>query len=212
MRTHGAPPREPWEYDKAFDDEFRRTHEMRYALMPYLYAQARDSSRQGHPMLRTLFFEFPDDPTSWLVEDQYMLGSSLLVAPLFTEAPGRAVYLPPGTWTDYQTQRTYEGGRWHHVAAGQVPIVVMVREGSVLPHAAVAQHTGAMEWSAIELRVYPGGTTRGARPSAGLFSLPGGDLVALEVPAGARTLSKDPLAGRVTWRVESVQPRRSVGP
>ena len=205
MRTHGAPPREPWEYDEAFVEEFRRTIEMRYALMPYLYAQARDSSRQGYPTLRTLFFEFPDDPTSWLVEDQYMLGSSLLVAPLFSDAPQRAVYLPPGTWTDYQSQRTYEGGRWHRVTAGQVPIVVMVREGSVVPHAAVAQHTGAMDWSAVELRVYPAGATRGVRPAAGLFSLPDGDLVVLEVPAGTRALSTDPLAGRVKWRVVAVQ-------
>ena len=85
----------------------------------------------------------------------------------------------------------------------------MVREGSVLPHAAVAPHTGAMDWSAIELRVYPGEATRGARqPATGLFSLPDGDLVALEVPAATRALSKDPLSGRVKWRVVAVQPQR----
>ena len=84
-RCHGAPPREPWEYDEAFTDDFRRAIEMRYRLMPYIYAQAKDSSDHGYPLLRALFFEFPDDPTSWLIEDEYMLGSDLLVAPLFTE-------------------------------------------------------------------------------------------------------------------------------
>ena len=72
---HGAPPREPWEYDSAFVDDFRRAVELKYSLMPYIYAQAQGIGRaKGWPMLRTLFFEYPDDPTSWLVEDEYMFG------------------------------------------------------------------------------------------------------------------------------------------
>ena len=198
-RTHGAPPREPWEYDDAFVDEFRRTMEMRYGLLPYLYAQAKDASRRGHPLLRALFFEFPGDPTSWLIEDEYMLGSDLLVAPLFGETLERQVYLPPGAWIDYQTGRPYEGGRWHRLEAGAVPIVVLVREGAVLPHAGVAQSTGAIDWSAIELRVYR--TRRSTGPASGLFSLPDGDLVTLELAPGSRAPVTDPLAGRVKWRV-----------
>jgi len=77
---HGAPPREPWEYDEAFTDDFRRAVELKYSLMPYVYAQAKDSSAHGWPMLRSLFFEFPNDPTSWTIDDQYMFGSDLLVA------------------------------------------------------------------------------------------------------------------------------------
>ena len=199
IRCHGAPPREPWEYDEAFVDEFRRTIEMRYALMPYVYAQAKDASANGYPMLRTLFFEFPDDPTSWLIEDQYMLGSSLLVAPLFEEAPDRQVYLPPGTWIDYQTGRAYEGARWHRVAPGTVPVVVMVREGCVIPHVPVAQSTAAIDWSEVELRVFETGAAK--TPASGLFALPDGELVTLSVGAGQRTVAKDPLPGKVKWRV-----------
>jgi hypothetical protein len=58
-RAHGQAPKEPWHYDAAFVDEYRRAMELRYALMPYIYAQARQSSSLGHPMTRTLFFEFP---------------------------------------------------------------------------------------------------------------------------------------------------------
>src|SRR5207237_1492589 len=94
-RTHGAPPREPWEYDSAFVQDFRRAVEMKYRLMPYIYAQAKASAANGYPMLRTLFFEYPDDPTSWLIEDAYLFGSDLLVAPLFEEADRRRVSLPP---------------------------------------------------------------------------------------------------------------------
>ena len=62
-RAHGAPPREPWEYDAALTDDFRRALNLRYSLMPYIYAQAKDSSARGFPMLRPLFFEYPNDPT-----------------------------------------------------------------------------------------------------------------------------------------------------
>ncbi|HYD55002.1 MAG TPA: alpha-xylosidase, partial [Gemmatimonadaceae bacterium] len=105
-RTHGAPPREPWEYDEAFVADFRRAVEIKYALMPYVIAQSRTAAERGWPMLRALFLEYPNDPTSWLVEDEYLFGSDLLVAPLFADgATSRRVYLPPGSWIDYQTRR-----------------------------------------------------------------------------------------------------------
>ena len=75
-------PREPWVYGKAFEDEFRLSAEMKYKLMPYVYAQALDSSKRGFPMLRALFFEYPEDLTCWLIEDEYLFGSDILVAPL----------------------------------------------------------------------------------------------------------------------------------
>ena len=53
--------------------------------MPYIYAQAKDSSARGFPMLRPLFFEYPNDPGSWTIDDEYMFGSDLLVAPMFDE-------------------------------------------------------------------------------------------------------------------------------
>ena len=106
-RAHGAPPREPWEYDEKLTQDFRNALNLRYSLMPYIYAQAKDSSAKGFPMLRTLFFEFPEDKTSWLIEDEYMFGTNLLIAPLFDESGKRKVYLPPGNWTDYQTGKVY---------------------------------------------------------------------------------------------------------
>ncbi|HAF14592.1 MAG TPA: alpha-xylosidase, partial [Blastocatellia bacterium] len=74
-RAHGAPPREPWEYDEALTEDFRRALGLKYSLMPYIIAQAKDSSAHGFPMLRTLFFEYPDDRTSWTIDDEYMLTS-----------------------------------------------------------------------------------------------------------------------------------------
>jgi len=194
-RTHGAPPREPWEYDEGMVTDFRRAVELKYALMPYIYAQAQTSSAHGWPMLRTLFFEYPDDPTSWLVEDEYMFGSNLLVAPLMEETQGRRVYLPPGTWIDYQTGRAYEGAQWHEITAGPIPIVLLVKNHTVLPHLAIAQSTSTMNWNDVQLRVF---STDGWM-STGSFALPGGGVVSLRMD-GMR-LSSDPLAGKVRWRV-----------
>jgi alpha-D-xyloside xylohydrolase len=196
MRTHGAPPREPWGYDDAMVKDWQNGLGLRYSLMPYIYAQAHLSSARGWPMLRTLFFEYPDDPTSWSIEDEYMLGASLLVAPLFADsATSRRVYLPPGTWIDYQSGRAYAGARWHEITAGTVPIVLLVKDHTVLPHVAVAQSTAQIDWKNVELRTF---SSDGA-VAEGTFILPGGTVQTLRV--NGTSVVGNPLAGQVTWRV-----------
>ena len=202
-RCHGRPPTEPWEYGEGFTDDFRRIVEMRYRLMPYVYAQAKLASLEGHPMLRTLFFEYPEDRTSWTVEDQYLFGTDILVAPLLEEAQGRDVYLPPGLWTDYGSGETHEGARWHHLRAREIPAVMLVRGGTTIPHARLAQCTDGIDWGEIELRVF------GASSCAeGLVCLPeDGELRSLRLERGGDggfALREDPSGGRVRWRVRVV--------
>lgn len=94
-RAHGAPPTEPWLYDnKEFTDYFRKCAELKYALMPYIYTEAKECTESGLPMYRALLVEFPDDPGAWSVDDQYMFGSQMMVAPLFENVESRNVYLP----------------------------------------------------------------------------------------------------------------------
>jgi len=198
-RCHGTPPTEPWEYGEKFTDDFRRTVEMKYRLMPYVYAQAKLASLNGHPMLRTLFFEYPEDRTSWLVEDEYLFGTDILVAPLMEEARSRDVYLPPGLWSDYQRGETLEGPRWHHVRAGEIPVVMLVRDGAAIPHARLAQSTGGIEWGEIELRIFGAGDS-----AEGYFCHPeDGGLHALRLARGDEgfELDEDPLDGKVGWRI-----------
>ncbi len=142
-----------------------------------IYEQAKFSSAHGYPMLRTLFFEFPEDPTSWLIEDEYLFGSDLLVAPMFNEEAERLVYLPPGHWLNYLTGDIYSGSRWHRITAGRIPIVLLVKDHSALPVIRVAQSTSALYWSEIELRVF---SSDGAGVAA-LFALPEGELRQLEL-------------------------------
>lgn len=155
-RCHGAPPKEPWAYGKEFQDEFRKSVDLKYTLMPYIYEQAKECTEKGLPMMRALFIEYPDDPGAWLVDDEYLFGRDILVAPLFEAVAARNVYLPGGEWIDYQSGKTYSPG-WHSIEPGGIPIVMLVRKGAVIPHIKLAQSTQFMDWSELELKVY--GTT-----------------------------------------------------
>ena len=201
-RCHGRPPREPWEYGEEFTKKFRRTVELKYKIMPYVYAQAQLSSRKGYPMVRTLFFEYPEDPTSWFIEDEYLFGRDILVAPLMEDVSSRDVYLPPGLWTDYQSGKTYDGTGWHHISTGDIPVVMLVRDGAVIPHIRLAQSTTEMNWQEIELVVF------GAEASAakGLLCLPEeGALhtLRLEREGDDFVLKDDPLQGKVEWTIRT---------
>ncbi|HEY9141346.1 MAG TPA: alpha-xylosidase, partial [Bryobacteraceae bacterium] len=198
-RCHGAPPKEPWEYSPAFLDLFRRTDEMKYRLMPYIYAQAKFSTEHGLPMVRALFIEFPDDPGAWQIDDEYLFGSDILVAPLFENTTGRDVYLPPGEWIDYQTGKLYSGG-WHKIEAGSIPVVMLVRDGAVIPQMEPAQSTAALDWSKLDMVVF----AAHAPAAHGLVCLPS-DNVLHPVEAirrnGAFVLAADPLPGKAASTV-----------
>ncbi|MEO6590363.1 MAG: TIM-barrel domain-containing protein, partial [Pyrinomonadaceae bacterium] len=199
-RSHGAPPREPWEYDAQLTEDFRRALNLRYSLMPYIYAQSKDSAAKGFPLLRTLFFEFPQDETSWQIEDEYMFGANLLVAPLFeNNKNSRKVYLPPGTWFDYQTGKVYEGATWHDITAGEIPIILLVKNHTVLPFVEPAQNTAAIDWNNIELKIF----STDEKDVSGIFALPNDKLQALELKQsnGKYMLKNDFSRGKIKWQI-----------
>jgi alpha-D-xyloside xylohydrolase len=181
-------------------EKFRTIDELKYKLMPYVYAQAKDSSEHGLPMVRALFVEFPDDPGSWQIDDEYLYGSQMLVAPLLHNGDtSRDVYLPPGTWIDYQSGKNYSGG-WQKISAGAIPEIILVRDGSVIPHIALAQSTAQLDWSKIELRVFAKDTTT----ARGLIFLPGDSTtheVTLTKSGDSFKLDRDPVAGKVAWKI-----------
>jgi alpha-D-xyloside xylohydrolase len=165
-RAHGAPPKEPWLYNPSFVQAFRTAAEMKYKLMPYVYAQAKHCTENGLPMVRALCIEFPDDPGAWQVEDQYLFGQDMMVAPLFENGNSRSVYLPGGRWIDYQTGKTYDKG-WNVIETNLIPAIILIREGAAIPHASLAQSTDKINWNKISIRTY--GKTSEA---TGYFCLP----------------------------------------
>ena len=154
-RVHGFPPREPWEFSEAFQKTFREIVECRYRLMPYIYTQAAIAARDGMPMLKALLLEWPGDPVSWMIEDQYLLGESLMVAPLMEAGQtSRSIYLPGGKWVDYFSGKIYEGKQFHQVSTGAIPGLLMVKWGSLLPVISLAQSTSQMDFKQTELVAY----------------------------------------------------------
>lgn len=147
-RTHGAPPTEPWLYDEDFTDAFRMNAELKYKLMPYVIQQAEECAEKGLPMLRAMLIEYPDDPSVWQIDDQYFFGSDILVAPMMDNTGARNVYLPEGKWVDYQNRKVYSSG-WNTIAPEEIPCVILVRKGSVIPHVPVAQSTDQIDWSKV---------------------------------------------------------------
>jgi alpha-D-xyloside xylohydrolase len=148
-------------------------------------------------MLRALFVEYPNDPGSWLIDDEYLFGSDLLVAPLFESVKERNVYLPPGAWIDYQSGEVYQGG-WNVIKAGAVPAIVLVRAGAVIPHIKLAQSTMQMDWSAIDLVSY----ALKDGPATGLICLPSDNMLH-RINLNGQKLTIDPYHGKVGFNIKS---------
>lgn len=204
VRSHGEPPTEPWLYSEDFLKSFRNADNMRYELMPYIYAQAKESSEKGLPMMRALFVEYPQDPGSWLIDNEYLFGSDMLVAPLFEEVTERDVYLPPGQWVDYQTKKVYNGG-WHRIAAGELPIIVLVKSGTAIPHIKLAQSTKDMDWSKLTLKVY---AAEGTTTATAKVYLPEGKAlqnIKLTKKGNGFEVDSNPLSGETTFKTEWIK-------
>lgn len=158
-RAHGAPPREFWEFGpealRIIGDYVR----LRYRLLPYLVSESCRAAAAGLPVLRHLVLDFPDDPAAPHIEDQYLLGESLLVAPVLCPENERSVYLPRGDWYDFWTKKRLAGERWLRCVAPLERLPLFVRAGSIVPFGPDLQYTGEKPWEPLTLEVYPGRKT-----------------------------------------------------
>ncbi|MFT3869960.1 MAG: alpha-xylosidase [Nibricoccus sp.] len=132
-RLHGSSSyRVPWNYNGEACDVLRFFTRLKCRLMPYLYGAAVEAHREGVPMMRPMIVEFPDDPAVVTLERQYMLGSSLLVAPVLSEDGVADYYLPAGRWTHLLTGEVQTGGRWHRSQHDFMSMPLWVKAGSVM--------------------------------------------------------------------------------
>jgi alpha-D-xyloside xylohydrolase len=137
-RLHGSGSyRVPWAYDEAACDVVRFFTKLKCRLMPYLWAAAVEAHRDGVPTMRAMLVEFPEDPACDTLDRQYLLGGSLLVAPVFTEDGTVDYYLPAGQWTHLLTGEVREGGRWQKGTHDFLSLPLFVRPGAVIPLGAV---------------------------------------------------------------------------
>ncbi|WP_333893523.1 alpha-xylosidase [Atlantibacter subterraneus] len=132
-RLHGSKSyRVPWAYDDEACDVVRHFTELKCRLMPYLYRQAVTANASGTPVMRAMMLEFPDDPACDYLDRQYMLGDSLLVAPVFSEAGDVAFWLPEGRWTHLWHNDEQSGSRWLKQRHDFLSLPVYVRENTLL--------------------------------------------------------------------------------
>jgi len=155
VRCHGQPPREPWEYGEQTETIFREYVQLRYQLLPYLLSEAADCGRSSLPFLRALILEFPDDPLAPFIEDEYLFGSSFLVAPILDETNRRKVYLPAGNWMDYWQKTWLQGPVWLDVEGPLDVIPLYVRAGSIIPYAPPMNYVGEKPCDPLTVELYP---------------------------------------------------------
>jgi alpha-D-xyloside xylohydrolase len=194
-RLHGSTSyRVPWVYDEEAVDVLAKFTKLKGSLMPYLFNTARQAHERGLPMLRAMLLEFPDDPACDTLDLQYMLGDSLLVAPVFREDGVASFYVPAGRWTSLMNGTTLEGPGWKREAHDFMSLPLLARPGSVIPF---GSRTDRPDYD------YSDGVTLNA------YELPDGADVTVEIPD---TLGRVVTTFRVTRQGSKVTSVRTGAP
>lgn len=177
FRSHGTnTPREIYQFGKKGDlayDAQEKFINLRYRLQPYIYSSAWQVTAHSSTMMRALAMDFPSDTAVLNINNQYLFGKSILVAPVtdslyvsrangktrvdFTTVKSQNVYLPKGVdWIDFWTGQLYRGGRKikTKVPIDQIPL--FVKSGSIIPFGPLQEYTGEHPDDKLEIRIYPG--------------------------------------------------------
>ena len=160
MRGHSAMStarHEPWVFGDRVERICREYINLRYQLLPYFYTLFWEAATTGAPILRPLLYHFPNDPKTYTLYDQVLLGPSLMAAPIYR--PGiehRAVYLPQGTWYDWWSGDRYEGPTHILAHAPLERMPLYVRAGAIIPMAPVMQYADERPLDQLTLRIWQG--------------------------------------------------------
>jgi len=154
-RIHGTGDRELWKRGAETLRMCRDALRLHYRLLPYLWSCAQECVAGALPLSRALVLEFSDDPTTRLVDDQWLFGDALLVAPILDASGRRRVYLPDGGWTDWWSGVRSEGPRWIEVEADLATLPLWLRDGAVIPLAPEMQHVDQQPLSPLTVRIAP---------------------------------------------------------
>ena len=163
FRLHGYQSEtEPWKYGPFVEENMRKILDLRYRLMPYIYAEAWKVSHEGATMMRPLVMDFDKDTTAISTREEYMFGKSFLVAPV-TE-PGVntwKVYLPKASgWYNFWTAEFHHGGKYLATSSPLGKIPLFVKAGSIIPMGEAVQYTQEKDNDLLEIRVYEGQDAR----------------------------------------------------
>jgi len=159
MREHncrGEYDQEPWVHGDPYKSFIRKYINMRYRLLPYLYTCFYEASKDGSPIMRPLLYEYQQDSNTFTLDDQFLIGRDILVAPVLQEgAVRRLVYLPKGNWYDYETKDVLEGNRSMYYDAPLSMLPVFIKEGAILPTKEPGLYTTEKSIETITLEIFP---------------------------------------------------------
>ena len=156
--TIGSREQEPWAFDEETEDINRKYIKLRYKLIPYLYDLMHKGELTGEPIIRPLLFNYQKDKNTYEINDEFMFGDNILVAPVVEQgARHRLVYLPEGdNWIDYWTKKEYKGGQYiiKEAALDICPIYIKVL--SIIPIGKEQNYIGEKENDTLALDIYLG--------------------------------------------------------
>ncbi|HWG13381.1 MAG TPA: TIM-barrel domain-containing protein [Streptosporangiaceae bacterium] len=195
-RYHGNTSRLPWDQAGGVYAATQQIVATRYRLLPYLYSAAAEAVRQHRTWLRPVIAAAPHDRAARDADGEYLIGTDLLAAPVTAADGEQDVYLPAGTWVDYASHASFDGGRWHRLTRPPEQAPLFVRHGALLPVDADGAASAAADPAALALEVWGG--TGGATT---VHEDRGETRIALTVSGGAAEITVTgpaPLA-RVEW-------------
>ncbi|MEM0172317.1 MAG: glycoside hydrolase family 31 protein, partial [Thermoproteota archaeon] len=158
FRNHtsiGTTDQEPWNFGYYALDVIREIIKLRYTFLPLMYTLIKESHDTGLPVVRPLLLEFQDDENTYCIDDEFLLGSSILVAPIVKQGINRRlIYLPMGNWYDFWTNKEISGPRYieYEVPLNKIPI--FVKHGSVIPVQDSTEYIKDEDLSNLTLNIY----------------------------------------------------------
>lgn len=201
-RLHGSSSyRVPWVYDIEAVDVLRFFTKLKCRLMPYLFAKAVETSHTGVPMMRAMMLEFPDDPASDYLDRQYLLGESLLVAPVLSSDGTVDYYCPLGKWTNFITGEVVTGPAWIHETHGFLTAPLMVRPNSIIAVGSNDERPDYDFADGVTLEVYQ--LEDGCEARTTVPTVSGQTALTVHLKRHGSTIRAD-IDGRSNWRLQLV--------
>jgi alpha-glucosidase len=163
FRAHvatGTPDQEPWSFGVEVEEISRIHIRERYRMLPYLYSLFHVASQTGLPILRAMPLEFQEDPVTFTLSTQGMIGPWLLVAPVLESgATTRTLYLPDGHWLEWRSGRSYQGPGYVTVNLSLQALPLFLREGAIVPRGPALEYSDQGPLSPLQLDLLPGSET-----------------------------------------------------
>ncbi len=157
-RNHNSlesPDQEPWAFGEPYESAYRKAIETRYRFMPYLYTLFRQANLTGAPIMRPLYYHFPQHEEALDIESEFLVGEVLLSAPIYEQgATKRNVYLPSGLWYSYWDNQEYPGGGWTEIEAPLDRWPLLVHNNSILVTGPLMQYTGQIPTDPLTITCY----------------------------------------------------------